>query len=193
VRHYYQSFISDVVHLDPIIISDFFLTTQKEGMEELGQDLVNAWIAHFNKKYEDVNITQEFFQNISPNLNKDILIAIDALKTAKIPPISLFDAVTGEDAFNPLEGRAISTIAKSTSDDYESLLKSLDHRKLPIFLRNQFKWLSNPQVLSKEPYSKAFSNFALAAKSIYNADPNSRISKILAREFTSHNVPNFFD
>lgn len=193
VQQYYPSFVGNVAHLDPIIISEFFLIAQTVGEEGLGQNLVNTWIAHFNKKYEDISITPEFFRNVNPNLNKDILTAVRALKETKIPPVSLFDAVTGEDTFNPLEGGAISTITNSTASDYESLLLSLDYHKLPVFLRNQFKWLANAQTLSKEPYRTAFANFAFAAKSIYNADQNSRISKILANEFALHNLPNFID
>lgn len=178
-----SAFLPDVEFIEAPSISSLADVLEEIGNPELATQLIESWINKFDERMELKDISEDSFRSFHQKIHPRILEKFSLLKDAKYPPLSLEEAINRIVKNSGWGNREEATLSKSTIEQYEKTLRCLKKDDLSSFLHEHLSRLRNGGSVNHPAFTIATANFEAASRSICLAEPTSRLSNILRREF----------
>lgn len=147
------------------------------GGEAVATQLVNGWVRHFqeNPPADDIELSDwnPFGDAVEPEIEQ----AIADLHTARMAPVSLFQAA--EAVAGGVEGaRERAAFGAASPELYEAILRQLTGEDLKMFMRQHFHMVRRP---GQDEYGHAAEAFLEACRRIVVSPETPRLAWIVRR------------
>lgn len=176
-----NSIIPDVSSLDAGAITDMVTAIDAFGKPELSRKFLNEWLKTVDTRDEFKNVSEIRFDEPYRSIHPEVLDKINQLREAQYPPLTILEAIDRIAKNSGWGSRESGCLGRSTVQDYLVAIRQLNGAPLRRFLTQHTGWIRSGA--HDDNFRNAVNNFEAACKDIYSADPNSRISTIMLRQF----------
>lgn len=170
-------------HIDAASITSISDAVEELEDTSLAAQLIDAWIVEFDGRYSSVDVNEDSFERFHRKIHPTILNKFKELKESKYPPLTLIEAVDRIVKNSGWSDRERAAFSQSTVENYKAAIRNLKNDALGRFLDQHFSWPRIGGLMDDQSFAVALRNFESACRAIYLAEPDSRLGKILKREF----------
>jgi hypothetical protein len=181
--------LSNEIHLlDCYTVTAIFNTVKDyTGGQDIADQMIAIWLDHFNNKdhseFEGKYELNLFKQELHPDIEK----IFQDLRTRLNSPVSLFEVASQISHHSGWGDKETNAMKNSSPTQYIETITNLIGNDLKILLLTNIDMYLNKQTYLAH-FGPGMDNFVEACRTIYNQDPNSRISKLIKLVFKDSKI-----
>lgn len=179
-----RGMLADVGMLTPSAVSEIVNYVQELGDLELAQEFLDGWTSAVTTKSNILKIDENSSPLARGRYHPEVKNTIQAIRNIVFPPLTIVESMERIGSGQEWGEREKNALLNSTAEGYIAAIRSIKGVKLQFFMIEHIKWARDSS--TDEAFLNAETNFMLACKKIYNDNPNSRLSNIIARLFRLH-------
>lgn len=183
-----QFFGEGMKYIDAASITSISDAVEELGDASLAAQLIDAWMEEFDERFSSADVTEDSFERFHRKIHPAILQKFRELKEKTYPPLTLSEAVDRIVKNQGWGDREKTAFSQSTVKLYEKTIRNLNGDALGRFLDQHFSWPRIGGLMDDQSFATALRNFEDACRAICLAEPNSRLSGILKREFYRYGI-----
>lgn len=190
-----RSLLPDIGFIDMYTVTSLhFIASRLKDGEEVGNQLIDQWIAAFRDVQETdraakLTSSHNFFQRkVHPDIEKEVRRQL-ALQQKEITVLEVCRSISEKQGWGQPEIDLMSTI---TASEYEAAIVSATGPDLKILLLQSIDFVKNPTLYGV--FTKNGANaFVEACRAIVQRDPNSRRAHLLREVFSDAGMQSRLD
>ena len=181
-----RDLLSSVNLLGPDEVTDLISVARDLGDAGLAQQFLDSWSQSLPTRAAYQDVDEGSFDHPHRPYDPDVDRILKSLKRSQHPSLSVVEVAERVVKNSGWGDREKAALKNSTIDQYENALNELRNDDLRHFVRTHIDWIRNGAY--DDNFKTGIHNFVAAAKRIYDASPESRLSGILLNAFKSQGL-----
>ena len=167
--------------MSPSTITNMIEVIEELNDKELAERFIVAWESSLSSRPAYQNIEERIFDTSFQKIHSRILMKMNQLRNEQHPPLDIYDAAEKIIKGSGWGDRERIAFQVSTKEQYIEKIESLDKNQLHIFFKLHFEWFRGSSFDSE--FENGKNNFLAACQEIISLKPESRITRIITRQF----------
>ena len=167
--------------MSPSTITNMIEVIEELNDTELAERFIVAWESSLSSRPAYQNIEERIFDTSFQKIHSRILMKMNQLRNEQHPPLDIYDAAEKIIKGSGWGDRERIAFQVSTKEQYIEKIESLDKNQLHIFFKLHFEWFRGSSFDSE--FENGKNNFLAACQEIISLKPESRITRIITRQF----------